>query len=854
MIKNEETANGSFDKAADRFFSIYPGSHGFILLLYLRKTKCINIIDNAEADQPYELARMDLNYISTLSYNVINSWRARGIYSQSIIADISDNPQLQKAFDYIVDDMLQKRKNYDPVILFDIINYLKVVDDDWFDRNYLLVVDRYIRRVQGYNFRDLYFQPIELTKIIVELSEYKGGKIYNPFAGVASFGRELNARTNYYGQEVMPLVWSLGLLELLGTGIDTSNFKCEDSIQNWTLLSPSLIIASPPFGLRVEVGLSSTLNSNIFENNVLVEHFFIRRGLESLDSKGKLVGVFPLTVLNGQNFDIEFLDTVVLMPKNLFYSTSVSTVILMFNKGKADKSAVRMIDGSSYFEKNDRMNILKWEELLQDIKINNTDILRFVSHLEIEQHDKNLSPILYINEKQIKEHIPIDHRLIKLKELLDSYSCQKSYFKESRVITGKDLASDKFAVEKTFESLPSESIRDSVYYLNRDLLLTISSGQNLKPTYFKKTEGIFVGYIQNILAYTIQEKKVLPGYLINELSKEYVTRQITALFGKSTIPYFAPEKLLEIEIYIPNLSKQKELLDKEKVDYFSLKLKEANLEIEQIKNAKYLEYAQNISQRKHAISQVLNDFESSFNLISDRLIQNGSLEGSEVISSRSGETVNNYFTKIKMTVTRLLDLVDVLNDNKQYGEPELIWLGSFLDDYCNNRLLQNFRIEYQQDIAENDLILPEVKFNGEILGGVMHRKGDKLDLYAVSISRRDLTQMLDNIISNAKKHGFDNKNRNDYCIRIILHKKEIDGISGVAICISNNGSSLPKGMSKENVFIWGASSSNSTGIGLYQVRNIVEYFGGTAELNVYPKEPSGFSLEYEIVLPIVNTN
>ena len=56
-------------------------------------------------------------------------------------------------------------------------------------------------------------QPLELTRFICNLADLpKNSKVFNPFAGLASFGVYLDESQDYFGKELNDKNWALGVL------------------------------------------------------------------------------------------------------------------------------------------------------------------------------------------------------------------------------------------------------------------------------------------------------------------------------------------------------------------------------------------------------------------------------------------------------------------------------------------------------------------------------------------------------------------------------------------------------------------------------------------------------------------
>ena len=124
--------------------------------------------------------------------------------------------------------------------------------------------------------------------------------------------------------------------------------------------------------------------------------------------------------------------------------------------------------------------------------------------------------------------------------------------------------------------------------------------------------------------------------------------------------------------------------------------------------------------------------------------------------------------------------------------------------------------------------------------------------FKLSIAPKDMYQLLDNIISNAKKYGFVQQDK-EYVIQLSAIPYQLNGKDAVLISIMNNGEALAKGMTPEKVFVIGEHAGKGNGIGGWQMKNIVEHYGGAISLVNHTNEESYFKIEYEIVLPIIES-
>ena len=115
----------------------------------------------------------------------------------------------------------------------------------------------------------------------------------------------------------------------------------------------------------------------------------------------------------------------------------------------------------------------------------------------------------------------------------------------------------------------------------------------------------------------------------------------------------------------------------------------------------------------------------------------------------------------------------------------------------------------------------------------------------IYVAPNDFKRLVNNILNNAKKHGFTNPNKKDYVVQI---NASIDVESGMyRIDFRNNGNPLPEGMNKMRYGIKGEKAGNTAGTGLggNYVKSFVEHYGG--DYDIYMKD--GWTV-VRIFLPI----
>ena len=134
--------------------------------------------------------------------------------------------------------------------------------------------DSILNRLQRISKERIFMQPKELTRII--LSQYYGGSVYNPFAGIASYHVEMahgirnnvrekgcafrhndhyynaenSLREHYYGEEIDELTWAIGKLRLMFYRMDSPNYILGDSTKEVEGRVDN-IFSTPPFNMLI---------------------------------------------------------------------------------------------------------------------------------------------------------------------------------------------------------------------------------------------------------------------------------------------------------------------------------------------------------------------------------------------------------------------------------------------------------------------------------------------------------------------------------------------------------------------------------------------------------------------------
>ena len=361
--------------------------------------------------------------------------------------------------------------------------------------------------------------------------------------------------------------------------------------------------------------------------------------------------------------------------------------------------------------------------------------------------------------------------------------------------------------------------------------MVISTIGGLRPAILTPSEGGSILLSPHAFAFSIDEEKVNPEYLVFELSQDYIKEQLRYKTIGGPVNLLKLKDLNALEILVPNgtdsLKLQESIVQERKNAY----LEEIGIKLSDLKDKRHDEYVKSLRQRKHRIQQLMNEFVPAFSLLNScRMDNNGILRDEDIVAPRTGETVAEYFQKLQTIVENVEDLITNLVDKEHWAKPSQIEIVQYVNNLPDNHISDKYDFQIT-DVRTLDIINEE-----EDVPNI------------VEINKTDLDTIFDNIIANAVKWGFNDPNRKDYSIHIEIGDTIIDNKQGIRIAVSNNGTPIHKSVDRKRFFDWGYGSG--TGIGTWQLKDIIEHYGGSICLNEYPDDVDGFQTEYEINLPL----
>jgi type I restriction enzyme M protein len=717
-------------------------------------------------------------------------------------------------------------------LLNEVASISAVVNKNYDD--FLVFTDDFVRSLSinfGRTFGE-YYQPEELTNFIVGISESSDkSNIYNPFAGVASFGAKLNA--NYLGQEINISIWAIGALRMLIKG-GNADIVHGDSINNWNPYGKTydIIIANPPFG-----NLSGRIRGN-YGNIKSFAHFLIEKGINSLTSGGKLIAVVPENLLfsleNENNLRHELIkqdlvETVISFPSGVLHNNSAPFSVVVLNKNKRFPARVKLVNSELYLVNSDARSLrINSEKLISAVFSEDEQPgTIFVENSLIAEVNFRLTVKRYF-QKEVE-----GMRLGNFTEGIRFLRARDG--EQGRVLRIKDLKSEKFNHILNIDDLPVEVVSSNFKRVSESCLLLSRFVKNLKPTWFNFTgEAIFVP--PGIYTLKVSEA-VEVSYLIHELHSANVQEQLKNLCSGSAMPVIFLIDLAEIKInLLENTQEQRQVLEKYKQEYRASRNRELGLydEIERIKN----EQRQDLSIKKNNILQHLNNVKESAELLKKIMLLNRRMLNLDyAINPSSGSSIENRIYKLIQSINDSLFYVENITNEIDHTET---------DDFPVKELIleakergrynpELFEVQFHYDRSSFEVLFPEEDMLNEIEP-------------VIKISKNKFFEIYNNLLENAVIHGFTEKNKK------YIFKIELSGsldFGEFMISFSNNGDPFPEGIA-ERYHIKGekAGLNANRGLGSWVVTENVRLFKGNYKVHDLRNEE--FPVRIDLVFPFAN--
>ncbi|MBC7091242.1 MAG: type I restriction-modification system subunit M [Nitrososphaeria archaeon] len=296
-----------------------------------------------------------------------------------------------------------------------------------------------------------FYTPRSLTRLIIEVLDVKGGRIFDPACGSGGFfvsalekmereGLDRNLLT-IYGQDSKPMPWKICKMNLALRGAE-GDLRLGDSYHDDKFfdLRADYVVSNPPFNdsgwgadrvkyddPRFKYGVPPDNNGN---------YAWIQHYIYHLAENGKAGFVMATGALSGGNVEGEIrrkiveddlVYGIVACPPKLFYNVPLAVSLWFLRKTKPEsmKRKVLFIYAKKMFKQVSRRQVVLTEEHIARIvekfrmfengmpeeKINEVGFAKIAPIDEIEKNGYTLTPGRYVGIKAEEEETPFEEKM-----------------------------------------------------------------------------------------------------------------------------------------------------------------------------------------------------------------------------------------------------------------------------------------------------------------------------------------------------------------------------------------------------------------------------------------------------------
>ncbi len=657
---------------------------------------------------------------------------------------------------------------------------------------------------------DDFYTPREIIKLMAQVVQgEKCTSVYDPFCGTASLvydlpnvhfeGQELNMQTSLYAR--------VNLEATCGTADD---IRVCDSTRDWTASKFDALVTCPPFGVRLNPvqqkaiqGFNPAFRCKSIDDLVFTLPFIRNNAQISV-----VLTAIGFCFRGNSDYELRrylveqnLLDTIISLPANILYGTSIRTVIVVCKKHRMDNEPIKIIHAEDYYLGDNRKRTFDVDRTLAMIDSFGDDCVK-VTLADVRKYDYNLNPALYFNQDfELKE----GQKVVRLGDLITKVEGERVHLSDVEEVYKTSSLSKNFIevlLNNSKVSLLEETRRSASYrhfaVSGKKYLLCLSTPMGTKYGLFSDNKDFSI--FGEIRVFEINESLVNPEYLVYTL----INNEAINMGQMSLMEY------IMLPIVLDSIETQKSVVNKMAQQYQEHRL------AEQEADAKRLGVKRNISDLEHMLGTTQN---------------------------RIGKIIQRL-EKVTPNADNYLQLIKQLKDNVGYMNRTI--------QYTNTRIESVSFNKQSGDISEfiKDYVDAWKNYGSNCFAlDVFDELDEKLDL---SYDKGLLTVMLDSILNNAVRHGF--HKRKDIGNQVLIHLSEVayEDSPYLLLSIANNGEAMSAGFSIEDYVSRGryTASTGRTGLGGYHVYQIVKGHNGYLRLDSNKQ----WNVIVEVLLPINTTS
>jgi type I restriction enzyme M protein len=398
-----------------------------------------------------------------------------GQYLTDVVRTVArENPKLQGVIDVVdFNATAAGQRIIDDAQLADLIQVLSKyrlgindVEPDILGRAYEYLLRKFAEG-QGQSAGEFY-TPKEVAILMARILDPRPGMtVYDPCCGSGGllikchlrllevYGERQNGRLKLpphiaplrlYGQEINPTTFAMAKMNAfihemdseiaLGDTMRRPAFTKSDS----SLMQFDLVTANPMWNQKFSTEVYKHDPYGRFDFGIppssSADWGWIQHMYASLNEKGKMAVVLDTGAVSrgsgnqGSNRERDIrkafvekdrIESVILLPENLFYNTSAPGIILVINKNKRYPGEILLINASKLYSKGRPKNYLGDEhiEKIATIYQNWTaeeGLSAIITNEEAARNDYNLSPSRYVSQNGTEEVLSLEEAIVQLQE------------------------------------------------------------------------------------------------------------------------------------------------------------------------------------------------------------------------------------------------------------------------------------------------------------------------------------------------------------------------------------------------------------------------------------------------------
>ena len=680
-----------------------------------------------------------------------------------------------------------------------------------------------------------YLQPKEVTDFIIKLAEIPVGKtVYNPFTGLASYAVAL-PNNHVVGEEINTMTWAIAQIRVFATGTDAQIVNVDSFKEMFSATKYDVIITSPAYlqGKNQEiVNVVSMLYDKLTDDGMLiclVPHSTLSQTSQKASNLRKRL------------IADKSIKGVVTLPANIFSGISILQDVLFIQKGNTQANVImaNASDATRFAKSTYRMTVFDWEQFIQDMEddivdfgergeyVMEGDIATLVKYSNII--GTNLSPEIYLSPKP-ENGTPLSELAVEVKES-DGDGIANYFIVGSSL--PKALHRKPFIPQKGTEI--QGSLKSHVVIPGDAVLLSIVSG-NIRSVYMENfhEEIVFSSDFVKVLK---PIECVSAKFLAALLSTKVVAEQIKAQTTGLPIPRL--NNLDLSQVFVPNYKTDEE---RQKLisEVLSSEMSDVEVELQEV----LVSQKREVRSVRHAMIQTLSALSSNWvQLTMHAEMQDGKICLSDTVGRINPITVDKLMESIDYAISTLQRQVDSLKlEQSDWGGEVTINPYAFINSYIAKHSTPDVRMVNVGSNNKGDYPWLDEKTGKS---GIEHMEA----IYTFYAPERLVEQIFNNIVANAKAHGFEGRDNNE-----IRFDWQVEN-GNVVVTIANNGIPLKDGVSSEDVLMSGFTTalhkgdsvkSQHFGQGGFEIKSLMEGFGNV-EIISQPEEeyPVIYKLTFE---------